>query len=357
MSEQDWMQDALNNSLQIQNLPEYKFYNGEVSVFYDDAEHTYMRLPREGEGEQMVIIPGCTTAVHIIDKSAALMAWTANLCRDYTLLKMEPGRNYTREELEPLLFEASKHYKDIVETAADIGKMAHNCLEQTIKHALRFNAGVVEDLVQAPEHPQSLSCCLAALDWMRKHNVRWVHTERKIYSRKHDFAGTLDGVALVDSCGYVNCCYRVEEIVNADKGIVTSVRYPDLFVNRLSVIDWKSSNRLYDEYRIQTAAYEAAIEEELKVDIQDRWVLRLGKDDGEFEPWHIGEEDFELDFNAFLDCLNLFRNTNSIRTRGVERRAALKAAVKAEKAAAKDAEKAAKKAEKEAIKAAKKASK
>lgn len=41
--------------------------------------------------------------------------------------------------------------------------------------------------------------------------------------------------------------------------------------------------------------------------VQSRFILRLGKEDGKFEPWHLGPETQELDFKTFLACLQLHR--------------------------------------------------
>ena len=121
---------------------------------------------------------------------------------------------------------------------------------------------------------------------MHNHSVRWLKTEKKIYSRKYDYAGTMDGLALVDSCEDPACCAR-------------------MFTDELSIIDWKSSNQLRADYLYQTAAYEQAEEEESGADIRARWILRLGKEDGKFEPWYA--QNFEDDFQTFLHCLNLLK--------------------------------------------------
>jgi hypothetical protein len=331
---------------------EYSFYNGEVTIIYNDEEHSYSRLTAEGE----VLIPGVTTVVKIIDKSAALTQWAANMATGYIRLKLSelagvfalenPGqtRLFGIPEVELLLEEARYHYKDIRDQAGDVGKLAHHCLEKSIKKALEAD-GVVKELVDTPEDEKARSCVQAALDWMLAHRVRWIATERKVYSRQYDYAGTEDGRAYVSGCGDPLCC-------------------PTPFEDVLSVIDWKSSNRLYDEYRFQTAAYEHADEEELGVDIKERWILRLGKEDGEFEPWHLTEDEFEHDFQTFLDALDLYNDIEKLKQTTRDKKAAKKAAAKAEKEAAKAAEKEAKaeakaaaKLEKQAIKDAEKVAK
>jgi len=101
------------------------------------------------------------------------------------------------------------------------------------------------------------------------------------------------------------------------------------------------------------------VEEEDEVDIQHRWVLRLGKTDGKFEPWHITEEDFDLDFSTFIHALNLYNAIDEVKDRERAINATEKAEKKVRKEAAKAAEKVAKaeakaevKAEKEAVKVA-----
>jgi len=143
------------------------------------------------------------------------------------------------------------------------------------------------------------SCVKAALTWMRSHNVKWLKTEEKIYSKEYDYAGTMDGLAYVDSCSDPACC-------------------TEKYTHRLCLIDWKSSNYLKVEYCFQTAAYQQALQEEQQSAIESRWVLRLGKNEeeaGKFEPWFLSNADFKTDLDAFLACLSLTRLVDSVEER------------------------------------------
>ena len=122
------------------------------------------------------------------------------------------------------------------------------------------------------------------MEWMQEHKVRWLKTESKVYSRQYMFAGTMDGLAEVDG--------------------------------ELCIVDWKSSNHLRTEYLYQTSAYQQAIQEEFGDPVAARWILRLGKEDGKFEPWY--EKNFEEDFTAFLLCLQLKRQHKQIERRMAE---------------------------------------
>jgi hypothetical protein len=170
-----------------------------------------------------------------------------------------------------------------------------------------------------PTDPRVISCIKAALSWIKQHNVKWLETERKIYSREHKFAGTMDGLAYVSSCGDPACC-------------ATS------FKDHLSIIDWKSSNYLYLEFLFQTAAYLGAFTEEFPdKKVTDRFILRLGKEDGEFEPWHLTAEDFPADYSGYLECLALYRKVELVEERMKGQKKSKREIKKSQKAAEKAA--------------------
>jgi hypothetical protein len=303
----------------------YFFYNKTIELRYEPKEHIYYLL-LDGE-----FIPqdGVTTVVHIIDKSDALIPWGCKMMAvklyataPYMILptgeKVVP--QMTWDDFEKLVVQAKGAHKEKLEEAAEVGHVAHGWIEQYIKAVLASNEPrKLELLAKFPEDERASNCCTATLRWMSAHNVRWISTERKIYSRTFQYAGTMDGLALVDSCDDPLCCKHE-------------------FKDRLSVIDWKTSNYLYLEYLYQTAAYEFAYEEEHGVDIKDRWVIRLGKDDGEFDPWHVEAEDFNEDFGGFLVALALHRSVRSVKARIKTKadfvKGELKARAKAEREAA-----------------------
>lgn len=68
------------------------------------------------------------------------------------------------------------------------------------------------------------------------------YIERRVVNRTHRYAGTLDAVALIDG--------------------------------KLGVLDIKTSQAIYRDYSLQTAAYTATMKDELK-DLQTHWILRI----------------------------------------------------------------------------------
>jgi hypothetical protein len=208
-----------------------------------------------------------------------------------------------------------------LEDAGEVGTEAHDWIEHVIK--ARDNEEKRHELfAKFPLDERASNCCIGAVDWMVRHNVRWIHTERKCFSRKYGYAGTMDGLAWVDSCNDPECC-------------------PVPFKNRRSITDWKSSNNLRVSYIFQVAAYRQAYQEETGEQIDDTWILRLDKETADFDPWFIpGEELFQEGLKGFLNCLETCRSitraedrvSGVIEARTAKRKAAEKAVQDAERA-------------------------
>lgn len=272
---------------------------------------------------------GVTGTCHIIDKSEVLIRWAVKVALARVKKLLVDGK-FVGEEATSVLFEstlddiireAKKADKEELDAAAEIGHVAHDWIEQYIAGILGADAERrIELLAKLPVDERAANACIAALEWMDAHFVQWVATERRCCSREHEYAGTMDGLALVSSCNDSACC-------------------PTPFKDRLTLVDWKTSNYLYIEYLLQTAAYQHAHEEEKGEQIEDRWVIRLGKEDAEFDPWHVdGRGLYEEDFRAFLRALALSRSVTQIRDRIETTTAAKKAAKFALRLALKEAE-------------------
>lgn len=327
----------------------YWFYNGEVELRYAPKEHIYYLMT----GEEMVPQDGVTTVCHIIDKSEALIPWAVKmmaikLLAEAPTMTLPTGERIVRQmpyqEYENLVLAGKTAHKDKLEDAGEVGHIAHDWIERYIKAVIASGSSsiqVQELLATFPADERARNACFAALGWMRDHNVRWLGTERKIYSRRYKYAGTMDGLCLVDSCTNPKC------------RVCTTL--PEPFKDRLTISDWKTSNYLYNEYLLQTAAYMQAYIEETNEPVQDRWVIRLGKEDGEFDPWHAGVETFAEDFEAFRLALMLKRQYEGIKERVRRKEQATRETIKAERRAEKEAAELAEKERKTIEKAEKKA--
>ena len=299
----DISQEDLNGLLsQYGDLSEaYFFYNNTEQLRFDRKKWKWFRVCEDGSFQPLY---GVTSIVKIIDKSEPLMGWAKKMMGEKLRRLMIERAGAGSEDAQMRLFigdldqiiaESKKADEENLDAASDTGHSAHDWIEQYIKSVLKNDQERKHELLaKFPKDERAASCCIAAVTWMAEHNVRWIHTERKCYSRKYRYAGTMDGLARIDSCSDPNCC-----------------REP--FKDRLSIVDWKTSNHLYIEYLFQTAAYQQAYEEETGESVEDRWVIRLGKDDGEFDPWHVpGRALFTQDWNGYLACLNLYQMVEAV---------------------------------------------
>lgn len=333
-------------------LPSYKFYNDTIEVFFDKTPHIYFKYNPDGVRED---IDGVTTVLHVLNKEY-LKPWVAKVTinKMKELMMTPDGRikSFSTEELLAWFEEAKREHKNVLNNAGNIGTLAHDAIEVSIKHAIATTGGVVKtcpvvvlkefDNFTPEQVQQAQNCANAAYQWMIDHSVVWMNTEKKIYSREYDYSGTLDGDAFISSCNDRWC-----------KGCRGRI-----FQQRRAVTDWKTSNQLSTDYALQTAAYVLAhLEEYEDLVIQDRWIMRLGKEDGKFECWYLPSETFEDDITAFLNVLATYRSMDKIEKRtATENRefTAFKRSVKkAEKEAAEEQDKAQRAAEREQLKAAK----
>jgi hypothetical protein len=284
---------------QYGNLSETHWFYGESEQLrFDRKNWKWFRVAADGSFEPLY---GVTGVLHIADlgKSEALIGWAKKVCmvklRRLMIERAGQGSEDSQMrvfigELDDIIRESKKANEEELDAASDTGRDAHGWIEQYIKSVLKSDTSRRDELLaKFPVDARAASCCVAAIDWMARHNVRWIATERTIYSRRFRYAGTMDGTALIDSCDDQFCC-------------------PTPFKDRFSLVDWKSSNALRLEYVWQTAAYQQAYEEEMGEEIQDRWIIRLGKEDGEFDPWHFERRtEYILDWHGYLACLELYK--------------------------------------------------
>jgi hypothetical protein len=153
-----------------------------------------------------------------------------------------------------------------LDEAADLGNLVHFWLESYIKHKLGLN-----DMPAEPTNPITARSIKRFKQWEKANDVDWVLSEQRVYSKEYHYTGTLDAVAVIN---------RI-----------------------LTVVDFKTSKRVYDEHRFQTAAYAIALEEEFDDKIEQRMVIRLSKTTGAVTPTILeaeGQFTKQDDFTAFM---------------------------------------------------------
>lgn len=253
-------------------------YGGEIVLRFDRKSHSYT----VAEKDELREVPSVTRILKVVDKSEPLVQWSANCAAELLAERLQPGQALTQAQIARLCASIRFAHRSVSGRAKGVGSQAHAWIEQVLRRQMAGEPGEPP----LPVNPQARHACLAAREWLAAHHFEPLAAEQMIYSRAHKYAGTLDVAAVATIDG------------------------------RFSIIDWKTSAAIYPEYRLQLAAYAQALREMEPRPIADRWIVRLGKDDGSFEAVHIGSEHQDRDFRVFVAAKNLYEGIAELRQDG-----------------------------------------
>ena len=194
----------------------------------------------------------------IISKPA-LIPWAVNATIDVVRAAIGPGAEYSETYLEEVFRAAKQASGGIKKDAASKGTEIHKAVEALL--------GGSEGNPELPGYQAAAGLQL----WLQSLGARVIEIERRIYSRRYRYSGTLDAIVAIDG--------------------------------RLVLLDWKSGKSIYPEYYLQTAAYVKAYEEETGFKIDKRILVKVGD---EITPTECGRESLRRDFAAFLGAKQLF---------------------------------------------------
>jgi hypothetical protein len=130
--------------------------------------------------------------------------------------------------------------------AAESGTIAHNYIQNYVCEREQ-----PKELAAKLKKDEKAKSSIRAFDkFQKEHHIEWLASELVVGSQVHEFGGTLDGIAYVDAIP--------------------------------SLVDFKTSNQISEDYFLQVAAYQIALEE-MGLKVLQRIILRIPKDGGEFE--------------------------------------------------------------------------
>lgn len=219
------------------NVIESELYGGKVKIrFFPDSHQYWVSI----KGSPYKRKSGATTFIGIKDKSKPLGSWQQTITLDFLLDAISRGVKIN----ENLAIEAVIQNDVAKDKATDIGKEMHDWLEKYAKFKMKDKSQ--KTMPEMPEIPEAITGINSFLQWESQHKVKYLSCERIIYSMKHDYLGILDLEAEVDK---LHC-----------------------------LVDYKSSNGLYNAVRMQTSSYKEGDEEERKKKVyKGRWALRFSK--------------------------------------------------------------------------------
>lgn len=189
-------------------------------------------------------VPGATTVLGKFKDPGGLIHWAWELGRD------------------------GVDYRDARDKAGDAGSIAHQWIDDDV-HRRQLT-----DFKESAERDKAYTGYLAFQKWRKGVNLEIIDTERPLVSELHRFGGTYDALCMVD-------------------GLVT-------------LLDWKTSNRVYTEHVAQLAAYRQLIRENTKKEVNGARLLRVGKELGDFHDHSFPPAALDLGWERFQASLWLF---------------------------------------------------
>lgn len=157
---------------------------------------------------------------------------------------------------------SAKKIDEVMTTTADLGTRAHAAFEAILKN-------------EVPEVTADIQPLVASFrKWKDDNNVKPLHLEKTVYSKKYGYAGTLDFV------GYVN--------------------------GELTIIDWKTSKNYKITNGWQMGAQRIAALESLNISRECGLLgVQISRDSGELKTFKY--QHIESVENAFLHSLEVFK--------------------------------------------------
>ena len=183
--------------------------------------------------------------------------------------KLDNNEPLDRAGLERIFKTAKEKTNKIKEDAGLVGTVVHGLIEDFLKG---------KDIPKQSD-PAVVNCWNLFLDWWNKQEYEVVELEKKIYSKKYNYAGTLDLV------------------VKDKKG-------------NLVLMDIKTSNFITFDYFLQLNAYKFAYEEETGSKVSKSFIVKLSKKDAEIEIKEIPLN--KKLFNAFIGAKYVMEQMQSV---------------------------------------------
>lgn len=209
-------------------------------------------------------LTGVTTILKVVGKGDVLVQWSANQTCEYVREHVDDMA------LKPLLENAKYAWKNSRDTAGNFGTNVHKAIEEWIKNGnLPVDTDVKE--YQAFENFR---------EWAKVESVIFLESEKRVYSKKYWYAGTLDILVEIDG--------------------------------KIWLADIKTSSGIYPEHMWQMAGYDIALNEMTDnqyEDIEGYVVINIKKDgtmDWKKSHDRVGNKE------AFLACNTIYRKKQEL---------------------------------------------
>lgn len=210
--------------------------------------------PRIYKDKEGVDSPSVTSILTMLNKGDALAQWKINCALDHIQQLMEAGKIGDVRSFNRYTRGAKYAWHRKSKEATDIGTTLHNAIEDYLREGKPF---------PDPKNKGEENVMTAAMTFLIEHDVQPLEGGIEFEVNGHGFGGRGDLICKMDG---------------------------DIWL-----LDWKTSKRVYDEYRLQLAAYRS----EAPIKVQRHGVVRFDKETAEYE---IAEftDTYEFDLKLFM---------------------------------------------------------
>lgn len=244
----------------------HKLYNGTIELSFDARRHRYTI-----GGSQ---VDGVTSILKTINKPR-LIDWSVRMdgegLKELATVLASHDRDTVLRDIERILDRATGTTQDIKVASAHRGTDVHKLVEEYIKE------GKIPNQKDYEEHIYQRFAKFKK--WADENVLEFKDSERVVYSKRFNYCGTLDFTCFLKEGG----------------GIYIG--------------DIKTGKYVYPEYLLQTSAYQLAYQEELRVNVAGRIIVRLGEDGGEV----VVTNDQRKDLAAWKGLLTLYKRLDQLK--------------------------------------------
>jgi hypothetical protein len=229
-----------------------RYHTGDkVLLEYDHAAHSYV--------VDELKIPNVTTLIDGVFPKY-LTEWAARCGADYWKTHSD--------ETENMYHGIINAHKDVSGAARDIGHETHYWIEEYINSSIKNPNEVDWKLGSLGD--KAKNAVKAFLKWEASHDIVWMGSEKKVYSKEYDYAGTIDAIAMING--------------------------------KYCIVDFKTSAKIYKESYVQLSAYAQAVEEIHGKPVDLAVVLRLDKEEDKYQEAAFIPSDY---FHVFLMAMQM----------------------------------------------------
>ena len=253
-------------------MHEINYSDGEtVELDFQEKGHKYLV-----NGEY---VPAVTTVLGATMAKPGLIYWAAGAGANWFAENCtEVGVYYSVDHMRTneVANGIKTAHSKIAQESRGIGTEVHTYIEKFVRNKLGNSKGKLPK----PSGERAANSIKAFHSWFAENEVKFISAEEKIYNREHKFAGTVDAVAEVNG--------------------------------EFCLVDWKTSNSIYDEMYLQCAAYAKTADTIYDRNIEATYILRLDKDVGEYQSIRSSLHDEY--FDIFIHALYLYNGLNKIKS-------------------------------------------